>query len=297
MGCMKIIILGVDGLEYEHVVKYKLSNIMQKQYGKTDLSEFDVVVTPLIWASFLTGKVNREMVGVFTKSLRIRQSFVWSTIRIITKKVTATLPTPIKNRIDKLKIHVTTNPMRKTASYLLDNKIKTILDEFKSWYITIPGYNHKWDTYSSLLMTRAVEELTKTGKFGKASVEYEKYTLKDYFQRKKEFLKSLSEDYQLWFFYTDLIDALLHLFISDKLRVMKYYLEIDRFIYDVHKLAPEDAVIFVISDHGMKKVGRLGDHSDHGFWSSSIYINGFSNPRPTDFYFLWKKFLRGEKFS
>ena len=87
MGCMKIIILGVDGLEYEHVVKYKLSNIMQKQYGKTDLSVFDVVVTPLIWASFLTGKVNREMVGVFTKSLRIRQSFVWSTIRIITKNI------------------------------------------------------------------------------------------------------------------------------------------------------------------------------------------------------------------
>ena len=109
------------------------------------------------------------------------------------------------------------------------------------------------------------------------------------------FLNTLKEDYQFWFFYTDLIDALLHLFISDKLRVMRYYYEVDRFVGEVRKLSPSDAMIFVISDHGMKQKGRLGDHSDHGFWSSSIYIDNFSSPKPADFYYLWKKILGGER--
>jgi len=292
---MKVIVIGIDGLEYEHVIKYRLQNLMLAQYGKTDLSDFNLVVTPLIWSSFLTGEINRYMIGTFVKSYKFRSTFLWSMARILIKKAKSSLPAFIRKPLDKLQIKITTNPMRKTSSYLKNHNVRTILEEFKSWYITIPGYNHEWDTYSSLLMTRAVEEFTRTGKFGKACMEYEKYTINDYLQRKKMFLNSLKEDYQFWFFYTDLIDALLHLFISDKLRVMRYYYEADRFVGEVRKLSPSDAMIFVISDHGMKQKGRLGDHSDHGFWSSSIYIDNFSSPKPADFYYLWKKILEGEK--
>lgn len=105
------------------------------------------------------------------------------------------------------------------------------------------------------------------------------------------FLKSLDEEYQIWFFYPDLIDTLLHLFISDKLRVMRYYYEIDNLVRNVRKFAQEDTCIFIISDHGMKQAGRLGVHSDYGFWSSNIHLNNFSNPRSADFYNLWKKIL------
>jgi len=102
------------------------------------------------------------------------------------------------------------------------------------------------------------------------------------------FLDSLKRNYDIWFFYTDLLDALPHLFISDKIRMMKYYSEINEFIEDIKKQLPNDVFIFVVSDHGMKQTGRFGEHSNYGFWSTSKNLNlTLKNPKPMDFYNVW----------
>ena len=66
---MKCVILGLDGLEYNIVERLKLKNIMQEEYGKVKLPKecFKEVATmdsihfepwtPLVWHSFLTGKL------------------------------------------------------------------------------------------------------------------------------------------------------------------------------------------------------------------------------------------------
>ena len=39
--------------------------------------------------------------------------------------------------------------------------------------------------------------------------------------------------------------------------------------------------ILVISDHGMKAVGRFGDHSNYGFWSLNFKID-LKTPKITE---------------
>ena len=44
-----------------------------------------------------------------------------------------------------------------------------------------------------------------------------------------------------------------------------------------------DAFTLIISDHGMKAVGRYGDHTENGFYSSNRRLN-LKVPEITDFY-------------
>ena len=59
---MKVCILAIDGLEYKFAVQWNLKNILQKTYGKIELTpEYfheseNVPITPKVWASFITGK-------------------------------------------------------------------------------------------------------------------------------------------------------------------------------------------------------------------------------------------------
>ncbi len=54
-----MIVLAIDGLEYDLVEKFDCKNLKQRFYGKTDISEFSEPRTPVLWCSFITGK-NKE---------------------------------------------------------------------------------------------------------------------------------------------------------------------------------------------------------------------------------------------
>lgn len=54
-----IIIFAIDALEYDLVEEFGCKNLMQKNYGKTNISEFSQPRTMVLWSSFLTGK-NKE---------------------------------------------------------------------------------------------------------------------------------------------------------------------------------------------------------------------------------------------
>jgi len=51
-----MIILGLDGLEYNYVLEFNCKNLMQESFGKTDISIFSMPKTVVIWSSFLAGK-------------------------------------------------------------------------------------------------------------------------------------------------------------------------------------------------------------------------------------------------
>jgi hypothetical protein len=54
-----MVIIGIDGLEYDYVKEFDFPNLMQKTHGTTNLSEFEEPRTMVIWSSFLSGK-NQE---------------------------------------------------------------------------------------------------------------------------------------------------------------------------------------------------------------------------------------------
>ena len=67
-GPPKVIVLGIDGLEYSLVEKWRLKNLKQKKYCKLDLSEYKVIVTPPIWSSMLLGKIDEELMDIWVRN-------------------------------------------------------------------------------------------------------------------------------------------------------------------------------------------------------------------------------------
>src|SRR3989344_4829762 len=51
-----LVILGLDGLEYNYVEEFGFKELKQAYYGKTDISEFEKPRTLVIWSSFISGK-------------------------------------------------------------------------------------------------------------------------------------------------------------------------------------------------------------------------------------------------
>ena len=54
-----IVVFAIDALEYKLVEEFNCKNLMQRFYGKTDISEFSEPRTMVLWSSFMTGE-NRE---------------------------------------------------------------------------------------------------------------------------------------------------------------------------------------------------------------------------------------------
>ena len=55
-----MIILAFDALDFYSVGRYKCKAIKQMEYGQVDVSEFKLLRTVILWASFLTGKKMEE---------------------------------------------------------------------------------------------------------------------------------------------------------------------------------------------------------------------------------------------
>ena len=51
-----MLILALDALDQNLVKTFNCSNLMQKEYGQTDITNFKEPRTIVLWASFLTGK-------------------------------------------------------------------------------------------------------------------------------------------------------------------------------------------------------------------------------------------------
>jgi len=76
---LKLVILALDGLEYDYVTKFCYKQLQQDTFGKTDISAFELPRSVILWSSFLAGK-NKEKELVATQdfwhaSLPITETF------------------------------------------------------------------------------------------------------------------------------------------------------------------------------------------------------------------------------
>lgn len=120
--------------------------------------------------------------------------------------------------------------------------------------------------------------------------EYDVVVWKNHEENKTDFLNSVgSSDMVMGYF--DLADAIGHLSFGVQEKMEKVYTELEGIAREV-KSSSNDFTL-VISDHGMKPVGRYGDHSRNGFYSASRRLN-LNLPRITDFYNIAKRVAEGE---
>lgn len=221
-----MIILGLDALDLAMVNKFKCKNLMQQEFGQTDLSAFNLERTVVLWAAFLTGKNMETSIPVKTQ---------WEF---------------------KLPTQETFFPFFKTFTA-----------------IDVPAYSHK--------KTHAEERRLLKDHFDeKATIEeFDAAVWKIHEENKKEFFSSIGK-FDLTMGYFNLADSIGHLSFGIQEKMKTVYEELDKIAGGVR--SAED-LILTISDHGMKALGRYGDHTKNGFWSTNRKL-GLKLPKITDFY-------------
>jgi len=219
-------------LDFSMVKKFNCKNLMQLECGQTDISEFELARTVVLWASFLSGKNMEARIPVKTQ---------WE-FRLSVKE--------------------------------------TFFQFFESYVaVDVPAFSLKGENHAE------ERRLLKAYFDDEASVEeYDAVVWRNHEENKKDFFKALGRS-DLVMGYFDLADAIGHLSFGITEKMKTVYEELEKLTGEVKSSV--DDFILVVSDHGMKPVGRYGDHSKNGFYSANRRL-GLSLPRITDFYDLIK---------
>jgi predicted AlkP superfamily pyrophosphatase or phosphodiesterase len=286
---MRWLVLGLDALEYDLVERFGLKNLMQEEYGRTNLDDFEVILTYPIWVSFITGLKPEEhgAKGFWQSTDRLRHLFhVIGLGEDITNKMADKFLQMVKFLAYKTSNRKEIESfLRYFLSYeradqaLAKRGVKTIFDVVdKSHAINVVGYNYLWDYHRGNLLRKAIEDPDRFER------KFEKYIYYDFLKEKASFLDAIkNRAWNLVMGYTRMADDLGHSFGGDLAKTSKIYTLLDNYAEEVRELMSEDDVLLIVSDHGMKPLGRYGEHSDHGFYSCSKRLN-LSNPRVYDFF-------------
>ena len=265
-----IIILGIDALEYSLVREWDLKYLKQKAYCKTDLSDFDVIVTPPIWGAMITGKVDHKMIKLFQKRMEKERSWWWRLGTKLPRFIKVLYWRHIYSKID-------VNPFDKTENYNIGKE--TLFDFFANpWNNGIPSYGR--NVQSKIVRKLTLESISNDVK------PLLKYAKEEFEADKAALYKAIKEEHDLIFWYTPYLDRVGHRLFHKKLHMMNLYMEINQLIKNI-KEQKKDAIIYIISDHGMvlDKDTKSGVHSTYGFFSSNT---GELINKPQDLFYLIK---------
>ena len=211
---------------------------MQLECGQTDISEFELARTVVLWASFLSGRNMEARIPVKTQ---------W-----------------------EFKLSV-----KETFFQFFENYVAVDVPAF-----SLKDKNHAEER--RLLKAYFDDEATVE--------EYDAVVWRNHEENKKDFFKALGKS-DLIMGYFDLADAIGHLSFGITEKMETVYEELDKLAGEVK--SSTDDFLLVVSDHGMKAVGRYGDHTKNGFYSANRRL-GLSLPKITDFYDLIKGMAKDE---
>jgi len=271
---MRVCIIGIDGLEYNLVRKWKLRGLMQKRYGYfivTDeyFNKEGVPYTPKVWATVIS--------GIKPKEHKVSGFYSWGKVLDLIRRA------PIVRHIKGKRFLAYKLGLKPKASRV-SNSLFDLTEDAIAVYV--PGYNDVLKVYLTILKS------FKGGMFLKEGLnEYVKTIWRIHKLRKKRTFEEIKKDWKLFMTYFDLLDLLGHLYYvkyPKKLRIA--YMEMDRVVEKIRRIVPEDTVILILSDHGMEESpdSITGNHSGRAFWS----INIDTEWRPEDFTDIYKAVVR-----
>lgn len=110
--------------------------------------------------------------------------------------------------------------------------------------------------------------------------EYDEAVWRNHWENRKEFFSFMGR-FDMVMGYFDLADAVGHLSFGVPGKMERVYMELEDLAEEVR--SSTDEFVLVVSDHGMKAVGRYGDHSRNGFYSSNNRL-GLRLPGITEFH-------------
>jgi hypothetical protein len=270
---MNLFILGIDGLEYELVKEWDLTNIMQLQYNKICVpinNATGVPMSPEVWASFLTGKhikINFSTSSHFKPILDV--------MNFLNIDIYSGFGKKMKNFAKKLGFKF--NPR------LSGLKEQTFLDLTNSREINAPYYSFDHTTIDTLYLFGD----------GKISLKETKKILNSiYVTRKKYIYEKLNDvdNKDIVFAFLHVIDSIQHINLNHLDEIKKYYFDLDDYVKFLKNRLYDnfnEPLIIIVSDHGFDI--NTKDHSKYAFYSSDHKLS----PKPkniTDFYSIIKNY-------
>ncbi|RLI98458.1 MAG: hypothetical protein DRO99_00645 [Candidatus Aenigmatarchaeota archaeon] len=146
--------------------------------------------------------------------------------------------------------------------------------------IDLPGYSYdKKQHDEERRLLKAFFDTDDPEKKDKIMKEYNKKSFDHHKQVKDEFMKSLEGCHDLVIGYFSMADVVGHLNFGNTAMMRMIYEELDEL---AGKLRSMGFSLLILSDHGMMSVGKFGDHSNYGFWSTNFDVEN-RNYRITDF--------------
>lgn len=283
----KICVLVYDALDINLVEEFDLPNLKQKEYGKTDISEFEIKSTPIICSSFLAGKnLQYEFFNPPTPKVKKISSSINEVYQFIRWNISPQLARSLSETFKDLGL---LKKLRRgnvnSRKNIREINVKTLLDFFDSpKCVNVPTFNQKHWRINYSLRDVIQKKISES--------EYESLVWKHFEENKKDLMDSLDNNFILaWFKPPDLLG---HIYRPNLDKMLEIYSRMDQLTKEVREAF--DGWILVIGDHGMEPLGRFGDHSnlDYGYYSSNIEL-GLNNPKITDFYEIIKRRIFGKK--
>jgi len=264
----RLIIVGIDGLDYDLIVGWELKHLLQRDYGRitVPISDKGIPLSPQVWGSFLKGEYLNNN---FKFEVKHRNNTIYNILRAIRRVVPLSLG--LSKRIHKPIEH----------SRFPELNFKTFIDFPGVREVNAPYYSFDYKSF----------EISFKYRQGILSINdciagLEKILL----NKQKLIIKEMEEDdkSKVIFFFIHALDVLQHfIFVKGPKFLRRYYAELDNFLYEVNKIG--DDRIIVVSDHGFDF--ETGTHSMTGFYSCNEVIK----PKPkdiTDFYGIVRDFLQ-----
>lgn len=267
---MRALIIGLDGAEYSVIKKGKYPHLKQAEFGTVEIN-VKPLFSPVIWASFITGKVKEE--HEIRGMHRWRSGFIdglrnWSLETGMSRGRIGRSLVRLGSLLGLLGF--------KTRLYdRSDLGASTIFDYVdKHVAISIPSYNE--DSINQVVRRKEVEALRSGSR--RLMKEAEELVWRVFREKREKVLHKLKEDWNLFMVHFYVLDPLQHLFWYDSERIARAYEEADATVKSIQDEMPDDWYMLIISDHGHKK----GMHTPYGFYSCNEELK-LKNLKITDF--------------
>ena len=285
---MRLLIIGLDGLDARYVERWSLRGLQQAYWGQHYVGFLKKLYTPILWSCFLTG-LNVEEHGYDLDTLKSKRGLdgLNPALRPFYLLRKALLPDYLELGIRKLLIRVRLARICPPSNMPPKLRERSFLDVLKGrglevMAIEVPGYNEEWNEYFR----------TAAGRFFSASLKDRLrmigYCIRECERRVSLAVRALSgrgrpDVLMVYFPMPDIAHHLLLKGIRATRELHRAYWLAERWAEAIKEAAGPDYACLIVSDHGFERAEKT--HSDHGFWSLNVEPP-FRPERITDFYRL-----------
>lgn len=301
MAAPKLIILCFDALERE-LFGSEYENLRLTTYGNTDISEFKLPRSVILWSSFLTSRNMeihlKDMLYEFGFGpFRVRiptdvgdtfERHIWGgwSGKILGKL--APLRKYLKERIWSIKLKPKKTFLRYFTSYVAIDMValshkrrrhkreRELMSDYFNYNVEegiidkLREIIHKF-YYGNNEIHKNQKDLHKMDEILK---NYERLAWEGHLENKAELFDALDKDYEIILFFTPLADLIGHINFGSEKEMRDVYRELNSLVGSLREMVKDKGTTIIgISDHGMEQVvfktrnghlkkTRYGDHSE-----------------------------------